>query len=254
MRKHIRLISPTVEGTRRDPAILRSFERPDLEISRVKITRGPASIESSYDDMLAVPDTVARIVEAERVGVHAVIIDCMGDPGLHPAREAVSIPVLGPAETAMHVAAMLGHRFSVVTVLDRCRPLIENQAKIYGVAEKLASVRAVDLPVLELEADAERLRRVMIEQATKAVAEDGADTIIFGCTGMFGWAETVRNGLLAAGHDVPVIDPVPTAIQVAAGLVEVKLSHSKSAYPMPPVKNISGYEFLADAGRLDAAE
>ena len=94
----------------------------------------------------------------------------------------------------------------------------------------------------------------MIEQATKAVAEDGADAIIFGCTGMFGWAETVRNGLLAAGHDVPVIDPVPTAIQVAAGLVEVKLSHSKSAYPMPPVKNISGYEFLADAGRLDAAE
>ena len=254
MRKHIRLISPTVEGTRRDPAILRLLERPDLEISRVKITRGPASIESAYDDMLAVPDTVARIVEAEREGVHAVIIDCMGDPGLHPAREAVSIPVLGPAETAMHVAAMLGHRFSIVTVLDRCRPLLENQAKIYGVAEKLASVRAVNLPVLELEADADRVRRLLIEKSTKAVVEDGADTIIFGCTGMFGWAETVREGLLAAGHDVPVIDPVPTAIQVAAGLVEVKLSHSKTAYPMPPAKAIAGYESITGAVRLDAAE
>ena len=154
----------------------------------------------------------------------------------------------------MHVAAMLGHRFSIVTVLDRCRPLLENQAKIYGVDAKLASVRAVELPVLELEADAGRLHRLLIEQAAQAVAKDGADTIIFRCTGMFGWAKTVGVGLSAAGHDVPVIDPVPTAIQVAAGLVEVGLRHSKTAYPAPPAKTITGYEFIAGAKWLDAAE
>ena len=153
----------------------------------------------------------------------------------------------------MHVAAMLGHRFSVVTVLDRCRPLLENRAKIHGVDAKLASVRAVELPVLELEADAGRLR-LLIEQAAQAVAKDGADAIIFGCTGMFGCAKTVREGLSAAGHDVPVIDPVPTAIQVAAGLLEVGLRHSKTAYAASPAKTITGYDFVAGAKRLDAAE
>ena len=47
---------------------------PALTISRVEISRGPASIESAFDDMLAVPDTVAKIIEAERDGVHAVVI------------------------------------------------------------------------------------------------------------------------------------------------------------------------------------
>ncbi len=53
---------------------------------------------------------------------------------------------------------------------------------------------------------------------------------------------------------MPVIDPVPTAIQVAAGLVEVGLCHSKTAYPAPPAKTITGYKFVARAKRLDAAE
>mgnify|MGYP003320815669 CR=1 FL=1 len=50
----------------------------------------------------------------------------MGDPGLQGARECVSIPVIGPCETAMHFASMLGHKFSVLTVLERTVPLIEN--------------------------------------------------------------------------------------------------------------------------------
>jgi allantoin racemase len=40
-----------------------------------------------------------------------VVIDCMGDPGLFGARECVSIPVLGPMQTAMGIAAMMGHKF-----------------------------------------------------------------------------------------------------------------------------------------------
>ncbi len=56
----------------------------------------------------------------------------MGDPGLGGARECVSIPVLGPMQTAMGVAAMMGHKFSVVTVLDRIVPMIETQAAVYG--------------------------------------------------------------------------------------------------------------------------
>ena len=75
--------------------------------------------------------------------------------------------------------------------------------------------------------------------------DDGADYIIFGCTGMLGCADAVRDGLLRDGLDVPVIDPVPVTVNVAAALVRSRLAHSKRAYPEPPKKNVVGY---ADIG------
>jgi len=49
----------------------------------------------------------------------------------------------------MQFAAILGLKFSVVTGLYAVIPMLWNNAKICGVAEKLASVRSVDMPVLE---------------------------------------------------------------------------------------------------------
>ena len=206
---HVRIVSPVVLGTRRDPAALRALERPGLRVSRTKITRGPATVESELEDGLALPETVALVVEAEREGCDAVVIDCMGDPGLHASREAVEIPVMGPCETGMHLAASLGHRFSVVTALGRGRVMFEARADRYGCASRLASVRAVEMAVMDLDLDREQMVRALAAAAGASVREDHADVILFGCTGMFGAAEKVRGMLLAEGLDVPVIDPVP---------------------------------------------
>jgi allantoin racemase len=215
--------------------------RPDTEISVVSVDRGPASIESRYEEALAVPDTVAKIVQAEKDGVDAVISDCMGDPGIEEAREMVSIPVIGPAETSMHIAAMLGYRFSVVTILERLIPLIDHHAVKTGQTESLASVRTVDIPVLELD-DHARLLTALVDESVKAVREDGAHVIIFGCTGMAGLAEEVEEGLRENGiTDVPVIDPAILALKIAEALADMGLSHSKRTYPAPPEKEIIGY-------------
>ena len=155
----------------------------------------------------------------------------------------------------MHVASMLGHTFSVVTVLKRLRAQFEHQAQIYGVREKLASVRSVSIPVLELEQDLERTKEALVEEAVRAVEDDGADAIIFGCTGMLGCAEAVCQGLLATGYDVPVVDPIPWAIKMAASLADAGLSHSKITYEQPPSKPVVGYEPLPGASLArDAAE
>ena len=215
--------------------------RPDTEISVALLDKGPASIESRYDEMVAVPDVVRKAVEAEKDGVDAVIIDCMADPGLEAAREMVSIPVIGPGETAMHVAAMLAHRFSVVTVLDSAAPMFDRHAARTGVAERLASVRAVNIPVLEL-GDTERVIKALIEQSAMAVTDDGAHLIVFGCTGMIGLAGDVKKGLEHLGiAGVPVIDPAILAVKVAEAVVDMGLSHSKRTYPLPPEKEIVGY-------------
>ena len=240
MAMDVRVVTPITTWGFRDKSEFRALERPGLTISHVEIETGPASIECEYDEALAVPGTIAKIVEAEREGCDAVVIDCMGDPGMFPGRECVSIPVVGPCEAAMHVASMLGHTFSVLTVLKRLRAQFEHQAQIYGVREKLASVRT---------------KEALVEEAVRAVEDDGADAIIFGCTGMLGCAEAVRQGLLARGYDVPVVDPIPWAIKTAASLVDAGLSHSKITYEQPPSKPVVGYEPLPAAGLArDAAE
>jgi len=238
---HIRVVTPIITQGFRKQEDATPLQSEGVTVDFVNIDTGPASIECDYEDMLAQPATIARIVEAERQGADAVVIDCMGDPGLFAARECVSIPVLGPMQTAMSVAAMMGHKFSVVTVLSRIRPMIERQATVYGMSAKLASARSVNIPVLELEKDLAATKRALTAEARKAVVEDGADYIIFGCTGMLGCADAVREGLLADGLDVPVIDPVPTTVNVAAALVRSRLSHSKHVYQQPPKKAVVGY-------------
>ncbi len=251
MTKRIRVVTPVISaGFLREAEMFQPVAGWQTEITQVQIERGPASIECELDEALAVPDTVAKIIEAERDGVDAVVIDCMGDPGMKAGREAVSIPVLGPGEATMHIASMLGHRFSIVTVLSSCIPLMENQAKIYGVAGKLASVRAVDIPVLELENDTDRLVEVLVDQSVEAIESDGAHVIVFGCTGMLGCAIGVQEGLARRGYaDVPVIDPVPAAIKMAEALVDLGLTHSKRTYPTPPTKRVVGYD-LPERNRI----
>ncbi|MFE3837265.1 aspartate/glutamate racemase family protein [Pseudogemmobacter sonorensis] len=242
---HIRIVMPiSTPGFRSDETV-KPLESPGVRVSWSQISKGPGSIESEYEAGMAMPDTVAKIIEAERDGVDACIIDCMGDPGLRPAREVVTIPVLGPGQTGMHIAAMLGHRFSVVTVMRRLRSSFENTAAIAGLAGKLASVRSVDIPVLELEKDLAATNRALIDEAQKAVEIDGAESIVFGCTGLMGCAGAVREGLLSRGIDIPVVDPIPTAVNVAAALVRSGLSHSKLTWPMPPEKLMPGYDMPA---------
>ncbi|MBZ9935679.1 aspartate/glutamate racemase family protein [Mesorhizobium sp. BR1-1-16] len=240
----VRVLSPiTTRGFRR-PSDLKALEYDGVVVSYSQIDRGPASIESEYEIAMSAPGTIAKAIEAEGEGADAIVIDCMGDPGLRAVREVVSIPVLGPAETAMHLASMLGHRFSVVTVMRRLRAQFENEAAVYGLSSKLASVRHVDIPVLALEDDLPETKARLVEQAALAVEADGAEAIIFGCTGLLGCAAAVKEGLLARGIDIPVIDPIPTAVSIAAALARVGLSQSKLTYPAPPVKEMPGYDIV----------
>lgn len=200
-------------------------------IDSVGIERGPSSIECRYDEVLAMPEIVKRVKEAEDEGVDACVVNCFGDPGVRAAREVVNIPVLGPCESSLLVATSLCDRFSVVTVLKSVGGLIEENARISGLSGKLASVRAVDIPVLELHGNNEKTAVALFEEGKKALEEDGAEVIILGCTGMTGMAERLSKEL-----GVQVIDPLPTAVKLAETLVSLGLSHSKLAFPLPPDK------------------
>jgi allantoin racemase len=240
----LHLIVPITTQGFRDSSALDASMGPGVKVVQSQIEEGPASIECDLDEALAAPGVAARAVDAERAGADALVIDCMGDPGMDAAREVVGIPVLGPCLTSMHTAAMLGHRFSVLTVLDRLVPSFEKRAAIYGLSSTMASVRSVDIPVLDLEEDRDRSIKQLMAEGIAAIERDGAHVLVFGCTGMLGWADDLARALAEAGYPgVPVIDPIPTTLRAAAALVGSRLTHSKRTYPAPPPKPRPGSAF-----------
>jgi allantoin racemase len=210
-------------------AALQQFLSPGVELETRDYGNGPRSIESMWEEYLSVPPTMELAVQLEKEGFDAIIPGCFGDPGLDGIRELVNIPVVGPGSSSMLLAAGLGHRFSIITVLENVVRPLENLALLTGVSSKLASVRNIGIPVLELNSDPDFTFNTAIEVARDAIERDRADVLITGCGTLSFRAEEMQAAL-----GVPVINPLRVALRTAELLVSSGLSHSKRSYPLPP--------------------
>ena len=181
---------------------------------------------------MSVPGILALVQQAERDGCDAVISDCFGDPGVRPGRELVNIPVIGPAEASFLLAAGLGQRFSVVTVLKSVVPMIDHLVHAAGVASRLASIRTIDIPVLGL-TDIDAMKKALYREMVAAIQEDDAHVLVLGCTGMMGVAEELQAQLHGAGFDLPVVSPTAASVCLAETLVRLGLQHSRLTYMQP---------------------
>lgn len=215
----------------RRQALLNQWAFGGTEVTVRDTTDGPFSIESAYDEALSVPATLVGIQQAETDGFDAVIIGCFGDPGLEAARELVQIPVIGPGEASLLLGASLGHRFSVVTILDNVIASQEIQAYRAGVRQKLASVVATDIPVLELMKDPSASMERVIEVGRQAIRRDRADTLMLGCLTM-SFLDVAEQ--VSAVLGVPVINAAKAALKAAESQVSIGLAHSKVAFATPP--------------------
>lgn len=211
--------------------LLRTYAASDTDVGIVDVPRGPASIESMYEEYLSIPAAVERAIDLEAEGWDAIILGCYGDPGLDAFRELVSVPVIGPGEATALTAASLGHRFAIITITESVIAPTERQIRNVGVGEKLAGVRVVGIPVLELHDDRERTIEAVIEQGRRAIREDRADTLILGCMSMafLEIAEAVAPEL-----GVPVLNSAKVSLKFAEALVGAGLTHSRRAYMVPP--------------------
>jgi allantoin racemase len=211
------------------------FKAPDTKVEVVNIDKGPASIESHYDEIVASVPIVEKVVQAERDGVEGAFIDCFGDPGVDAARELVNIPVVGGFQPAALAAMLIARRWSVVTVLKNVLPMIGDLARKMGVEGSLASVRDINTPVLALQ-DKRVLHERLLGEIEKAVNVDGAEAVVLGCTGMMGLARSLAESMAKKGTPVPVVDPTAAAIGYLELLVRSGLSQSRLAYMKPPDK------------------
>ncbi|MGH7539872.1 MAG: aspartate/glutamate racemase family protein [Gemmatimonadota bacterium] len=216
---------------------LERYAFPGTEIDVQEAAGGPTSLESAWEEVRAVPEIVRGVKERALAGADAVIIGSFDDPGLDAARELVRIPVVGPAQASCHLAAQLGDRFGILTVVDEVIPLLSRLLRAYGLMDLLAEIRAVHVPVLELRRQPETVLENLTREGAALLAA-GADTVILGgmTIGFLGVAPRLQERL-----DVPVVDPVLASLKMAETLVSLSAVHSSRAYP-PPRKEADARE------------
>jgi len=203
------------------------------DIDVVCLPHGPVSVDNASDEARAIPHILDEIIKAEKEGYDAVTIDCALDPFPRAIKETATIPVVIGGEASRLLAMALGDKFSVITANPNALTLARHNVEASGMGSKLASVRSLNMSVLEL-LDHEKAKDAILNEAKKAVEEDGAHVIILGCAGMSPILDYLKKQL-----QVPVIDPGGAALKIAEALVTLRLTQSKHCYPTPPPKKMN---------------
>jgi allantoin racemase len=235
----IKIINPntTWSMTREIEKAGKKYARSDTELVVVSPDRGPVSIESMYDEALAQLGVLEEVKKGIAERFDGFVIACFGDPALYAARELSDIPVVGIAEAAMLMACMLGHQFSILTVLQRCVPMMEEVVTRYGLERRCSSVRASNMSVLELEENSERTEEIITEIGRIAMEEDNAEVLLLGCAGMAGLDRKLEKQL-----GIPVIDGTVAAVKFLEALHDYEKKTSKIlAFKRPEKKLMKGY-------------
>lgn len=149
-------------------------------------------------------DASAKTVELSQQMVadedlDAILISCAADPGVPETTLRLDIPVIGAGSAAAAHARTLGERVGVLDLTPETpRAVIDVLGEAYVGALVPAGVRtSADLQLPE--------SRNAAVDAAKQLARNGAEVVMFACTGM-----TTINlaAILREELDVPIVDAV----------------------------------------------
>lgn len=180
----------------------------------------------------------------------AVVLLGGGDPGYPEAREIGRrhrIPVTSCAHAQMHVATMLGHRFGIIDISENHNVQMESLVVQYRCIEHCVSIRNINFPlprpahqgpqsIAEEKAKALRgepsaMLDAAVAAAEAAIDENGAESLILGCSAAYWMRPYLQQRLYDVGWDVPVLDGYRCAIELAKLMVQLGVDASGLAFP-----------------------
>jgi len=192
-----------------------------------------------YERGLSVVANLDAAIEAQKAGFDAIFINTMGDYGIDEMKSALTIPIVGAGEATIAMAATVGRNFSVVKIWPpRMNFITEERLRSTGAAARCVSIRNVlgDDEVVStsgavaaigtMQSGNQEIIERTLEQVARAVKEDGADTVILGCTCM----ATIAP-MIAANSSVPILEPMRTGYSVTESLLRLGINQSRVAYP-----------------------
>jgi allantoin racemase len=181
---------------------------------------------------------------------NAIVLLGGGEPGFMEAREiarSYKIPVTACAFSQMHVASLLGNKFSVIDIAENHNMYYYNLVVQHRFTGRCASIRNINYPLprpgcidpssLHIE-KAKALRgeesdalECAVREAIAAIEEDGAEVITFGCSASFWLRPFVEKRLHEMGWEIPVLEGYSCAIELAKAMVSLGVDVSGLMLP-----------------------
>ncbi len=220
---------------------IEKFVDPETKITVVNPDFGPQGVDTYMDWLIAGIETL-KIVSSNKEKYDAFVIGCGSDPGLDACRQITTKPVLGLSESAMLMACPLGNKFSIISTRETQIPVLEQRVIQYGLRDKLASIRYIQMTTADL-MNREELIKNTCEAAKIAVKKDRAEVIVLTGSLMLGTEKEISE---ASG--VPVMLGVVCALKMAEIYISIGGTTSK-AYKYQQVKKkdqLIGYQELRE--------
>ena len=196
----------------------------------------------SYAIHLNKTEIIECFYEAAQEGYDGAMVACSGDPGVSEAQDILDIPVVGPMEAACHVACMYGHKFGIVTVLERrWSEYCEHLTVRHGLHSRLSGIERISIPSKEAFTkgflDPEWVGKEIREKSRKLV-ENGANSVVIGSAGMSTMASVINLSTVAE-YDAPIFD----CLSVGLKMLELRVDLQKRL-GIPPVSRTGTHELI----------
>lgn len=201
----------------------------DLEVGILSVPARPFDGLGPAEIQAAAPIFHDAFRQAEREGYHAVVPLGMLDLGVDGGRSVVDIPVVGPLQATLHVAAQLGDRFGIVCYHPSAIRRHRAQTRAYGMEDWIAGRRASGYELKDIADNRAQMIESFLAAARALIEEDGADVII--PQGITQCPVQMKPDWLSEQLGVPVVEGIGAPIRLAALLAGLGLRHSRLRWP-----------------------
>lgn len=208
-----------------DPAVLHAHGRrmkqalPDIDVVTVCIPEQPLGVFDEETEAVASVKVLEQGLWLQTKGVQAVVVTCMADPGVDLLQQRLSIPAVGSGAAGAAVALAFD---KVVGVLGITEDVPEAVSRVLRHRKVVSAVPDGVRTTVDLLSSAGRQSAL---KAARRLRDEGAEIILFGCTGMstIGLTPDIESTV-----GLPVIDPV-----VAGGVLAVHAANAGRGLAAP---------------------
>ncbi len=195
---------------------------------------------------------IKRIREISALGKYdAIVTSGPIEPGFFAGRMISKIPIAFCLHSAVHVASLIGDRFTIIGSHDPGALIERNFVQLYGLGQKLASVRSISSSPPHIAGFVRKykgedrmkvpeIKKVVddvVDHSIKAIEDDRIDSIIIGGPYFEVLEDEIRQTLDERGYgEIRLICMFSSAVQMAKAMVRMKLMQSSRAYPSDSLK------------------
>ncbi len=165
---------------------LNSVKRADTEVSVNGVEKGSLDLHFNSTVSLnsfAPGGVLDKLIQADREGYDGAAIGCFLDPALQEARELTNFPVLGLAETSIHMACLMGSRFSGIAFCDKQAQYYDAIIRKYGLESRAIPFASIGIDLEEVQKGFSDPKMIMdpFKKCMKKLSQAGAEVILPAC-------------------------------------------------------------------------